>query len=244
MTTSGRYLLTGGFDEIIRLYDLKKLKENGQLTGHEGTITCIRAYNNFVISSAEDHNIIIWKSKEWSLLHRLKGHKDTVYDFAMHSSAKILASVGKDKKLILWNMINGTKLFRKTLGYNCYKVEWTPDEEYLLIMSDTSIHMISQETNTTVREFRHPKRINDFAVYNNYLIVGGDDGNLYFWNNLMNIDEEFYYIAFKAHSPRVKKIKMLDIQDKKYLISCSTDGIVSIWDMISLFENLDFISEN
>jgi hypothetical protein len=38
VTTSGRYLITGGFDEIIRLYDLKKLKEKGQLIGHEGII--------------------------------------------------------------------------------------------------------------------------------------------------------------------------------------------------------------
>jgi hypothetical protein len=28
--------LTGGFDEIIRIYDLKKKKEVGQLVGHEG----------------------------------------------------------------------------------------------------------------------------------------------------------------------------------------------------------------
>jgi protein MAK11 len=71
-----------------------------------------------VITGGEDGNVIIWKTKEWSLLHKLKGHKDTVYSMSLHSSAKILASVGKDRKIILWNMINGTKLFRKTLTFS------------------------------------------------------------------------------------------------------------------------------
>lgn len=51
-------------------------------------------------------------------MHRLKGHKDSVYDIALHDSGKILASVGKDKKVLLWNLINGTKLFRKTMPFS------------------------------------------------------------------------------------------------------------------------------
>jgi len=133
VTTSGRFLITGGFDEIIRLYDLKQRREKGQLIGHEGkqmnriavnfslgTITCLRSYKNFVISGAEDSMIIIWKAKEWSLLFRLKGHKDSVHDMALHETGKILASVGKDRKIILWNMINGGKIFRKTMPFSKY----------------------------------------------------------------------------------------------------------------------------
>ena len=73
-----------------------------------------------IISGAEDSMIIIWKAKEWSLLFRLKGHKDSVYDIAIHSTGKILASVGKDRKIILWNLINGTKIFRKTMPFSIY----------------------------------------------------------------------------------------------------------------------------
>jgi len=83
-----------------------------------GTITCIQSFQNFIISGAEDSVIIIWKSKEWSLLFRLKGHKDSVYDIAIHPTGKILASVGKDRKIILWNLINGTKIFRKTMTFS------------------------------------------------------------------------------------------------------------------------------
>jgi hypothetical protein len=104
--------------------------------------------------------------------------------------------------------------------------------------------MVSQESNQSVREFKHPKRINDFVIYENHLIVGGDDGVLYFWNNASNLDEETNHIGFKAHTPRVKKIKILEHAGQKYLISCSTDGVVSIWDIGALLQNLEFVSEN
>ena len=73
-----------------------------------------------MISGAEDSVIIIWKAKEWSLLFRLKGHKDSVYDMALHDTGKLLASVGKDRKVILWNLINGGKVFRKTMPFSNY----------------------------------------------------------------------------------------------------------------------------
>jgi len=242
--SSGRFLITGGFDEIIRLYDLKQRKERGQLIGHEGTITCLRSYKNFLISGAEDSMIIIWKAaKEWSLLFRLKGHKDSVYDLALHDSGKLLASVGKDRKIILWNMINGGKIFRKTMPFNTYKVKWAPGEN-LLIMSDKVIHLVSQEDNKSMKEFVHPKQINDFIVLGSIMIVAGDDGNLYFWNNIFEVEQQSFYLTFKAHTPRVKKIKHLKIAGKDILISCSTDGTICTWEIDEILNNIGDIAES
>ena len=88
------------------------------MTGHQGTITCIDAFENFIISGAEDGTIILWKTREWSLLHTLKGHKKAVNDIALHSSGKLLASIGNERKLILWDLMKGTKIFRKTMIFS------------------------------------------------------------------------------------------------------------------------------
>jgi len=66
------------------------------MTGHQGSITCIAAFQNYIITGSDDGNIILWLTQEWSLLHIMKGHKAAVHDIALHSSGKILASVGMD----------------------------------------------------------------------------------------------------------------------------------------------------
>ncbi len=84
------------------------------LTSFLGTINCIESFGNFVFTGADDGLIIMWRVQEWSHLLTLKGHKKAVNDMAIHSSGKIMASVGADNKLILWNLMKGTKIFRKT----------------------------------------------------------------------------------------------------------------------------------
>ena len=46
-------MITGGFDEIIRLYDLKQKKEKGQLIGHEGILV-----NKFVLMKQEQSLVL------------------------------------------------------------------------------------------------------------------------------------------------------------------------------------------
>jgi protein MAK11 len=65
---AGKYLLTGGYEEAIKIYDLRKKKEVGVLEDHKGTISVIRNFNNFIFSGSEDGTIKVWKTKDWALL--------------------------------------------------------------------------------------------------------------------------------------------------------------------------------
>jgi hypothetical protein len=76
------------------------------------------------------------------------------------------------------------------------------------------------------------------------IISKGDDGFLYFWNDFLNVDQESHNISFKAHTPRVKRIKHLVYKEKNYLVTCSTDGPISIWDIEDILSNIEFVSEN
>jgi len=96
MEVSGKYLLVGGFDEYLRIYDLKRQRECGILDSHVGTITNIKHHKSIVFSCAEDGLIKAWKMKEFGLLHTLKEHKAAVNDIAVHKSGRILVSVSKD----------------------------------------------------------------------------------------------------------------------------------------------------
>ena len=69
-------LALGGFSEIIKLYDLRTKREQGELMEHTGSITFLKFYKTtYVISGSEDGTVIIWRVKDWVPLHKLRVKK-------------------------------------------------------------------------------------------------------------------------------------------------------------------------
>jgi protein MAK11 len=69
-------LALGGFNEIIKLYDVEKKLEKGELSEHNGSITCLQFYKTkFLISGSDDGIVIIWRCKDWVPLHQLRVKK-------------------------------------------------------------------------------------------------------------------------------------------------------------------------
>jgi protein MAK11 len=66
-------LAIGGFKEVVKIYNLGKKIEQGELMHHDGSISALEFYKkSFFISAAQDGKIIIWRVKDWSYLHALK----------------------------------------------------------------------------------------------------------------------------------------------------------------------------
>jgi protein MAK11 len=106
---SAHNLLTlGGYSEVVRLFDVRRKKDLGDLVGdHNGTITCLQLYKNkFLISGAEDSEIIIWQCKGWTALHKLSiMNKSKVVAMSLHSSGKMLLALYANGVLRLWNLM-------------------------------------------------------------------------------------------------------------------------------------------
>ena len=76
VSSNGRYLICGGMDEYIRIFDLKMRRSIGEMSGHAGCITSLAFVGDkFVISGSEDGTMIIWGTGNWQKLHILGGHK-------------------------------------------------------------------------------------------------------------------------------------------------------------------------
>lgn len=114
-----RYLVTGGNDEHIRLYDLQKRKEIGTLMHHEGSITCMEFVKSgkWLVSGGEDGKVLIWRTQDWEVLADMKGHKGPVNDISIHPSGKIALSVGRDRSLRLWNLMTGKNASVLKMGH-------------------------------------------------------------------------------------------------------------------------------
>ncbi|KAJ1506409.1 hypothetical protein HMI56_000620, partial [Coelomomyces lativittatus] len=68
------WLASGGTDESIQLFDLKKLKNMGELGMHQGTLTWTGFYSTSHFFSCDDKGTIwITRTKDWENLKVLKG---------------------------------------------------------------------------------------------------------------------------------------------------------------------------
>lgn len=60
-----------------------------------------------LLSASEDGTICLYHTRDWAVLATLKGHRDRVNDLAVHPSAKVCLSVGKDRTLRMWDLMRG-----------------------------------------------------------------------------------------------------------------------------------------
>ena len=109
----GGLMATGGTDNAIAVYNLRKRRSYGKLVQETGgaAINCLRFHEqSHLISGCADGELSIWRTSDWECLLRMKGHKAAVLDVTIHPSGRVALSVGADNKLMLWNLITGVPL--------------------------------------------------------------------------------------------------------------------------------------
>mmetsp|Transcript_23163 Transcript_23163/g.30247 ORF Transcript_23163/g.30247 Transcript_23163/m.30247 type:complete len:275 (+) Transcript_23163:148-972(+) len=108
----GRLLVTGGQDELIRIYDLEQKIELGELQQHSGTITALDFFGSSnLLSASEDKTIVIWRVHDWAALHVLGGHKGAITSLAVHPTGKLAMSSSVDRTIRCWDLVNGRNAY-------------------------------------------------------------------------------------------------------------------------------------
>jgi protein MAK11 len=131
-TASQNLLTLGGFNEVVRLFDVRRKRDLGDLMGdHNGTITCLQMYkNSMLISGAEDSEVILWRCKDWTALHKLSiMNKSKVVAMSLHSSGKMLLVLYFNGVLRLWNMMEARCKYKRKINVRDEKPEESENED-------------------------------------------------------------------------------------------------------------------
>jgi WD40 repeat protein len=110
-TAKNNLLLTGTAMGRGRLFDLNNLKAGETfLQGrHSGAILAV-AFNrdgSLCATGGEDRSICLWETGEGKLLSRVSGAHRLGVTSLMFTAKDQLVSAGKDKRLVVWNMVEG-----------------------------------------------------------------------------------------------------------------------------------------
>ncbi|CAR21817.1 Mak11p [Lachancea thermotolerans CBS 6340] len=276
---SKRYLVSGSNDEHIRIYDLQKRKELGTLLSHQGSITSLKfsrgaaipnqdgddsekpvthGNSKWLLSASEDHNLVVWRVKDWENFGTLKGHSARINDFDIHPSNRIAISVSEDHSIRLWNLMTVKKagiLKLKKYNQNGQFVRWCGDNgEFFavallnkVLIYKTSTAKVHREIDVGRSTIMHleVEKIND----KQYIVVALGNGSvsMYQGEQLFKDDADEAEEAEKTgdaeetpitpeytlqgHATRVKDFKFYRNEFGHYLVTISSDGKIVVWDM-------------
>lgn len=107
--TSEEFVLTAGYDQALRIWDLRRNKCLAQFIGHTSIVTwcAFSAADTWLASASFDGTIKIWNSRTGECLRTLTGHADAILDGDIGGKDKHIVSAGMDCSVRLWAAATG-----------------------------------------------------------------------------------------------------------------------------------------
>lgn len=106
------WFATGGFDAVIKVWDLTTGALKANLTGHKEAVRSIAlsARSPYMFSGSDDHAIRCWDLERSECTHEFFGHKKSVHAVATHPSMDVVLSAGGDKSVRVWDIRTGSEV--------------------------------------------------------------------------------------------------------------------------------------
>ena len=169
----GKYLLAGGYDEMLHIYDIQKNTQLGEINCQQGVITKIAVVGNLVITGGEDGSVMVWKVGTWERICKSKEHK-SIEALDVHPSGKMMITAGKEKKLMLWNLLKFIRVFDIRLDVEIKKTLFEGDQ--IILVADNCLGTLDTSENKMVKRVESKSKIQDALVSNGFVITSHECG--------------------------------------------------------------------
>ena len=103
------FISTAGFDESIRIWDIKRSKCLAQFIGHTSIVTWCQfsGGDEFIASASLDGTVKLWNTRSGECMKTLIGHTDGILDGDMGIKDKYIVTGSMDCSVRLWSTSNG-----------------------------------------------------------------------------------------------------------------------------------------
>ncbi|GAA5991399.1 hypothetical protein JCM10908_003293 [Rhodotorula pacifica] len=235
----GKYLVTAGTDEIIKVWDLKRRKEVGNLEGDTtGTINCMRfvPQRNMLMVASSDSTIALYRVRDFVLLRALKGHKGRVNSIDAHPDGRVALSVGVDRMLRMWDLVAGKSVASLRLSREGDIVRWNTNGSKFAVICNNELTVygldMSIHHQLTAKSRFHDVRFCHFPLdasdpnQREYLFVACEDGRTRVFDisdptpvtvddstdlNALDLPKLDPVASLVGHSNRIKMIDLLEV---------------------------------
>ncbi|KAI1647280.1 WD40 repeat-like protein [Daldinia loculata] len=108
----GKFVVTGGADKRLIVYDAKSLKPLRVFTHHRDAVTglAFRRGTNQLYSASKDRTVKVWSLDELAYIETLFGHQDEVVDIDALAQERCVSVGARDRTARLWKVVEETQL--------------------------------------------------------------------------------------------------------------------------------------
>lgn len=220
----GKYLLSGGTDAIIRLWDVASGKEIKQLVGHSSSVitALFSPDGKNIISSSRDATIRLWSTESGKEIRQFERNCRAFYSVAFAPSGDHIISVSNDNSLRLWDVQSGQEIKSFNCSDKIFTATFSPDGKYvvssavnnMLIMFDAlsgkKIKTFSGHTDFVSSAVFTPDGIN--------IVSGSNDKTIRIWD--VSSGKELQ--KFTVQNTGIKNISVSP--NGQYIVSCGFDN--------------------
>jgi WD40 repeat protein len=120
VAAAGPYVVSGGSDDQLHLYDVQRGRDLGFLVNPgQGAVTAValfappaRAAPTHLLSGGADGGVAVWRAGgAWEHLKLMRGHSGGVAALAVHPSGALALSVAADRQLRMWDLLRCVTFF-------------------------------------------------------------------------------------------------------------------------------------
>jgi protein MAK11 len=235
-SAGGDWLATGGADETIRVYNLRRKRDMGALHSHAGAVTCLEFFGKqHLLSGSDDGTLRIWRVSDWACLHVLGGHKAGVTSIAIHPTGRLALSTSSDKTVRLWNLMEGRNAYisRLTSLPIPEKVQFSTDGNHYALLFRNQVLVYSVASGEIVAHLEHEHvRLSDFCyVGPQHLVTGANDGKLRLWST--DAESEGTLVEEYDGGMGKERIRALERLQDNRIVTLYTNGLVQVWEYSS-----------
>jgi WD40 repeat protein len=241
LSSTGKVLVTGGFEGNITMYDAPTGRELAVITGHTGCVTgvAMSSTGRVIASSSEDGSVRAWEAATGEQRFKFVGHEDSVTCVTMSPDDRLIASGSDDHTIIIWSMETG-ETAGQLVGHKgtVWNLHFSPNSRKLISASEDG-RIVAWSTDrkykflATLATFEFPMKSVRYSHNGEVIAAGGDDGGVYLFEStgdpIARLDghtDAVWSVAFSPTAP--------------LLISGSADRSVRIWDHEACVEVASF----
>lgn len=260
-----KWLATGAGDETVRVWDLRKRKEVGALTGHGGTIHSLSFPMRTYLLSADSSGLInLYRTRDWALLKTMRGHTGRVNACVAHPSGKVALSVGQDGMLRMWDLMRGkgAGAVRLDLGRSEEEeqkyssrvkeepldVQWSPNGTRFVVMGRTEVVVFKTDmtrvASVLVRRDDPKHKFGSVAWLDSERIMAGTEHGIVDVYQVGKDSLKGPICKLVGHGNRVKALRAIHVQptaehDMTLAVTACSDGKLRIYDLSDLSDSSD-----
>ncbi|CAI4430925.1 CIC_collapsed_G0015560.mRNA.1.CDS.1 [Saccharomyces cerevisiae] len=217
------YVITGGCDKTIRVYNLVNKRFLLQLSGHDGEVWALKyAHGGILVSGSTDRTVRVWDIKKGCCTHVFKGHNSTVrcLDIVEYKNIKYIVTGSRDNTLHVWKLPKESSVPDHGEEHDYPLVFHTPEENPYFV--------------GVLRG--HTATVRTVSGHGNIAISGSYDNTLIVWDVAQMKSSPCAKILGAMYTLRGHRalVGLLGLSDK-FLVSASADGSIRCWDANTYF---------